>query len=51
MTEDWRFRSTWLGTLVLQRRIRHWCDSPTGHYYHWRDATTEDLNDFFKENQ
>jgi hypothetical protein len=50
MNENWRFRSTWLGKLVLQRRIKHPSDNPASHYYRWRDATTEDLTDFIKEN-
>ncbi|VTU32016.1 hypothetical protein H4CHR_02925 [Variovorax sp. PBS-H4] len=52
MPKGWRFRTGWRGALVLQRRFE-WVD----YYYYspgtcsdWRDATTEDLVDFIKEN-
>ena len=51
MSGLWRFRSGWWGKLVLQRGTSLPAMPPgSGRITHWRDATTEDLIDFIKEN-
>lgn len=51
LPDDWRFRATWDGKLILQRRVRTLvpigpsCDWASK----WRDATVEDLRVLFGE--
>lgn len=49
--EDFRFRSTWRGKLILQRRCERRRQSKRDWRplidYVWRDATTSDLQYFF----
>lgn len=52
MKKHWRFRSGWRGKLILQRYVE-WIeyDSHGGDYLAatWRDATTNDLLDYYLE--
>ena len=45
--KNYRFRNNWLGLIVLQRLT-----SVRGRFgeleYSWRDATTQDLRDYYK---
>lgn len=44
----YQFRTNWRGKLVLQCKDYnrdHWGDK----YYYWRDATTEDLKDYYEQ--
>ncbi|MBT2325503.1 hypothetical protein J7E62_24525 [Variovorax paradoxus] len=52
MKPGWRFRSGWRGVLVLQRYVEWRAHDAYDSWdaAAWRDATTEDLTDFFKEN-
>jgi hypothetical protein len=43
--KNWRFRTSFMGKLILQRSYSD-CDVP---FPLWRDATTEDLLDYFNE--
>ncbi len=51
LPDDWRFRATWNGKLILQRRVRTLvpigpsCDWASK----WRDAIVEDLRVLFGE--
>lgn len=51
VVNDWRFRTNWLGHLILQRRVRDLqmvgpMVEPT---MRWRDATVEDLTIYSRE--
>lgn len=50
MTE-WRFRTTWRGLLILQRRVRDLAVfGPTvERVLKWRDATAEDLAEYYRD--
>ncbi len=44
---DYRFRSTITGKLILQRQytgLDRWSDK----YYYWQDATTKDLEHYYR---
>ena len=56
MSPNWRFRAGWAGVLVLQRSFEsndsnEYQLGASGSFRGWRDARTEDLADFIKENQ
>jgi hypothetical protein len=45
---NYQFRTNWRGRLILQRRDTYrfvWGDP----YYRWRDATVEDLKDYYEQ--
>lgn len=44
MENNWRFRTSLFGKLVLQR-----CVYRDDHYQQWVDASTEDLHLYYKE--
>jgi hypothetical protein len=48
---DWRFRTTWRGLLILQRRIRTMrVIGPTVEPgYEWRDASAKDLAQYYRD--
>lgn len=50
MIDNWRFRTSWRGLLVLQRRVRDLrAIGPTIEpCMVWRDATTEDLSEYYR---
>jgi hypothetical protein len=46
--KNYQFRTNWRGLLILQRQVSY----HTGYgcrEYMWRDATTEDLKDYYAE--
>lgn len=47
---QWRFRTNWRGTLVLQRgnRVPDLRGLPGSTYISWRDAKATDLLDYYK---
>lgn len=49
LPDDWRFRATWTGKLILQRRYRTLGYMPGDWVFKWRDATVEDLRVLFGE--
>lgn len=46
---DYRFRTSWRGKLILQRRIYYYNINTYSRDYCWRDATVQDLKDYYKE--
>ena len=48
---SWRFRTNWQGKLVLQRQVKYYNIRMYMHDYYWRDAKTEDLQDYYNEHQ
>ena len=44
--KNWRFRTGFFGRLILQRLTFPLDGCPSGQ---WRDATSEDLLDFYRE--
>lgn len=46
----WRFRTNWRGKLILQRRVRdlHVIGSMVEPCMRWRDATAEDLSEYYR---
>ena len=46
---NYRFRANWRGKLILQRRITYYNINTWGRDTYWRDATTQDLKDYYKE--
>lgn len=49
LPDNWRFRSTWRGKVILQRRFRVPGTFPGDWDLVWRDARVEDLKVFFEE--
>ncbi len=46
--KNYQFRTNWRGKLILQRQLytrSSWGDK----YYYWRDATTQDLKDYYEQ--
>lgn len=48
---SWRFRTNWQGKLVLQRQVKYYNIRMYMHDYYWRDAKTQDLQDYYNEHQ
>ena len=45
---NYQFRTNWRGQLILQRQ-RHTCGIWGDKRYYWRDATVEDLKDYYEQ--
>lgn len=48
---NWRFRTTWRGLLILQRRVRDLqvIGPMIEPCMKWRDATAEDLAEYYRD--
>lgn len=51
--KDWRFRTTWRGLLILQRRVSDVAvfGNSAERVWKWRDATSKDLAEYYRELQ
>lgn len=48
---NYRFRTNWQKKLVLQRRVKYYNIRMYMYDYYWRDATVEDLLDYYNEHK
>ena len=50
---DWRFRTTWRGLLILQRRVSDVAvfGNSVKRVLKWRDATSKDLAEYYRDLQ
>jgi hypothetical protein len=46
---NYQFRTNWRGQLVLQYRDKYYNVRTWSHEYYWRDATTQDLKDYYEQ--
>lgn len=46
--KNYQFRTNWRGKLILQRLIKY-RDQFGGPDFQWRDATTQDLKDYYEQ--
>lgn len=46
---DWRFRTNWRGKIILQRSYRAPSNMRGDWVICWRDATTADLGDYYRQ--
>lgn len=55
MPENYRFRTSWRGKLILQRRTQHYKSRISGLVPigdgKWHDASVKDLHNFFTTNK
>lgn len=51
--KDWRFRTTWRGLLILQRRVSDVAvfGNSVERVLKWRDATSKDLAEYYRDLQ